>query len=432
METIKTSVIRPVPAQDKFPLSLNLKKSLSHPCFNGCGGKNTRIHLPVAPSCNIQCNYCVRKYDCLNESRPGITSKILSPEEAVNRYLAAKKRLGNIDVAGIAGPGDALAEFEKTRETFLRLRETGDPVTFCLSTNGLALPLYAEELAGLGVSHVTVTVNAVDPAIGKRIYRYVEFQGKRLTGEAAAALLLANQMEGIPLLTELGIVCKVNIVMIKGINDAHIPAVVEKVRALGAGLTNIMQLIPVKGSLFEHIPLISHAEITEMREKCGGILPQMYHCRQCRADAVGTLDDDISRTFEADKNAAPPCYPEAKKHSGPPIRFAVSSKDGYLVNQHFGHARELYIYEHQNGQVNFIEKREVLRYCGDEKGCTDHEKLMLPILQAIHDCSCVIAMRIGEIPRLMLAEKGVKVYMTYNYIVDAVREGARSFHTLET
>ncbi|MDR1904468.1 MAG: radical SAM protein [Treponema sp.] len=419
--------------QNKEIHIINLKKSLSHPCFNGCGGKNTRIHLPVAPACNIQCNYCVRKYECVNESRPGITAKVLSPEEAFGRYVDARERLGGIDVAGIAGPGDALAEFEKTRETFTRIRERGDGVIFCLSTNGLMLPFCADELAELGVSHVTVTVNAVDPAVGKRIYRYVRFQGKHYTGTEAAALLLENQIEGIKRLGELGIVCKVNIVMIKGINDAHIPAVVEKMKELEVGTTNIMQLIPVQGSLFEHIPLVSNAEIMEMRKKCGEILPQMYHCRQCRADAIGTLDEDISRAFGEERHAS--CSASASELAGkehhPPIRFAVSSKDGFIVNQHFGHATGFYIYEYAGGQVSFIERREVSQYCGSEKGCGDHESKMLSIFNTIQDCSCVITMRIGEAPRLMLAEKGIRFYTTYNYIVDAVREGAASFNKPE-
>mgnify|MGYP006961820218 CR=1 FL=1 len=46
-----------------------------HPCFNvAVKGECGRVHLPVAPKCNILCNYCNRKYDCVNESRPGVTS----------------------------------------------------------------------------------------------------------------------------------------------------------------------------------------------------------------------------------------------------------------------------------------------------------------------------------------------------------------------
>ena len=113
-------------------------------------------------------------------------------------------------------------------------------------------------------------------------------------GETAAALLLANQMAGLRALTQAGIVCKVNTVLLKGINDGHIPQVVETARELGAVMTNIMQLIPVKGSVFENMPLVSNKELMDMRRSCEPTLKQMYHCKQCRADAIGLLGDDRS------------------------------------------------------------------------------------------------------------------------------------------
>ncbi|MDR2134487.1 MAG: radical SAM protein, partial [Treponema sp.] len=319
--------------------SANLLKSLTHPCFNGCGGKNSRIHLPVAPSCNIQCNYCRREYECPNESRPGVTARVLSPGEALERYRAVKERLGRIDVAGIAGPGDALADFEKTRETFTLLRKADPDLTFCLSTNGLMLPRYAGEIAALGVSHVTVTVNAVDPHAGKRIYRYVQYGGRHCFGAEGAAILLKNQYEGISRLRDLGIVCKVNIVMLKGLNDRIIPDIAAGVKEAGADLCNIMQLIPVAGTVFEHLPMVSNTEIMEMRKKCEAIIPQMYHCRQCRADAAGTLDEDISYLFSGcNKGDIPPQIGAGKADgsAGPALLFAVASKDGMVVDQHFG------------------------------------------------------------------------------------------------
>jgi nitrogen fixation protein NifB len=39
------------------------------------------MHVAVAPACNIQCNYCNRKYDCANESRPGVVSELLTPRK---------------------------------------------------------------------------------------------------------------------------------------------------------------------------------------------------------------------------------------------------------------------------------------------------------------------------------------------------------------
>ncbi len=39
----------------------NEEKSLTHPCFSCNAKEYARIHLPVAPRCNIQCNYCCER-----------------------------------------------------------------------------------------------------------------------------------------------------------------------------------------------------------------------------------------------------------------------------------------------------------------------------------------------------------------------------------
>jgi nitrogen fixation protein NifB len=66
-----------------------------HPCFNaGAKGSYGRVHLPVAPKCNLGCNYCNRKYDCVNESRPGVTSAVLAPHQAAAYLGEALAREG--------------------------------------------------------------------------------------------------------------------------------------------------------------------------------------------------------------------------------------------------------------------------------------------------------------------------------------------------
>lgn len=410
--------------------AINEKKTETHPCFNGCGSKYARMHLPIAPKCNIQCNYCVRKYDCPNESRPGVTTEVLSPEEACEKYKMVKEKLPNLKVVGIAGPGDSLADFENTKKTLDLIRKEDSMVTFCLSTNGLLLPIYADELVALGVSHVTVTMNSVNTTIGAKIYKHVDYMGHRYFGEVGAAILMANQMAGIKRLTSLGVICKVNIVMLKGINEYHIPVVVEKAKELGCEITNIMQLIPVAGSEFENIPLVSNREIMSMRKRCGTTLKQMYHCHQCRADAIGTLDNDQSITFRgcaSHKNEIEQETTEEKIEEKI-LLFAVSSKSGILVDQHFGHASDFYIYEYKNKSIRFKERRSVTKYCEGYEGCDglggNKEGKMEAILETVKDCNGVLAMRIGEAPKQKLKEKSIEAFTTYDRIEEAVKLAA--------
>lgn len=402
-------------------LTLEDKKK-THPCFSCSGAhKYARIHLPIAPKCNISCNYCVRKFDCPNESRPGVTTQVLEPQEALERYIQVKKDVPNLTVVGIAGPGDALANFDKTKETLQLIKAYDKNVTFCLSTNGLMLPMYASELLELGVSHVTVTINAVDPQIGAQIYKQVRYLGTTYKGIEGATILMANQLSGLKYLASRGLVCKVNIVTLKGINDEHIEAVVKKVKELGASITNIMQMIPVAGSVFENIPLVSHKEIAALREKCGVHLEQMMHCKQCRADAIGMLDKDISMHY-----SAPEQKEEFKQLSKTmkPIRFAIASKSGMLIDEHFGHAQSFYIYDYKDGKPVYIENRNVNKYCSGSDDCGEEQDKIEKILNTIKDCQGVLALRIGNAPEKKLIDRGIKVFKTYDRIEKAVKEAA--------
>jgi len=264
-----------------------------HPCFSAEKSKKySRIHLPVAPDCNIQCNYCNRKYDCINESRPGVTSKILTPEEACELFLKTKTEIENLSVVGFAGPGDALANFEKVKKTVELIKEYDSDVLFCLSTNGLLLPDYAEEIINLGISHLTVTINTVDEALVPLIYEKFYYKGQNFPPEEAAGILIQNQLSGLKKLSSAGLICKVNILCLEEINENHIEKVVETAKENGAFMTNITKLIPAKDSKFENLAPINDKKLLEIRKKCSVHLKQMYHCKQCRADSIGLLGQD--------------------------------------------------------------------------------------------------------------------------------------------
>jgi len=268
-----------------------LRQIQEHPCFsaNACHAFG-RMHLAVAPECNIQCNYCIREFDCVNESRPGVTSKVLSPEEALKRVREVIDNFPYIKVIGIAGPGEPLFN-EETFETLRLLQEDFSHLIKCLSTNGLLLPEKVDLLNELGVSNITVTVSAVDPDIGEKIYSFVNYGGKRYTGREAAELLLEKQLEGLKRSVELGIITKVNTVLIPTVNDHHIVEVAKKARELGVYLQNIMPLIPQYK--FADIVPPTPSEKRAIQDECSEITKQMRHCRQCRADAIGRLGEDI-------------------------------------------------------------------------------------------------------------------------------------------
>ncbi|WP_413699004.1 radical SAM protein [Psychromonas sp. KJ10-10] len=143
-----------------------LQKVANHPCYsNDAHHKYARMHLPVAPACNIQCNYCNRKYDCANESRPGVVSELLTPEQALLKAQAVAEKIPQLSVIGIAGPGDPLANPVRTFKTLELIREAMPDIKLCLSTNGLVLVDHIDDILRLGVDHVTITINALDEVI---------------------------------------------------------------------------------------------------------------------------------------------------------------------------------------------------------------------------------------------------------------------------
>jgi nitrogen fixation protein NifB len=266
------------------------EKVYGHPCYGEKAHFSFgRVHLAVAPKCNIKCKYCQRKHDCANENRPGVASRVITPEEAVERVRWALEEEPRIRVAGIAGPGDPLAN-EATFETFARLKEEFPGLIRCLSTNGLLLPARIERLADVGVTTLTVTINALDPEIGRRIYSYVNYRDRVLRGTEAFELLSRNQLLGLEKAVEEGMVVKVNSVLIPGVNETHLEEVARAVRHLGAYTMNIMPLIPK--AEFACITAPSVEELNRVRDACGSIMRQFRHCKQCRADAVGVPGEE--------------------------------------------------------------------------------------------------------------------------------------------
>ena len=265
----------------------NARLLAKHPCYSHAAHRRYgRIHLPVAEHCNLGCNYCERRIGGLtyHAYRPAVASRLLSPEEAVEQ-VARHLHEASLTVAGIAGPGEPLCN----PETFETLRLVGarfPELVLCLSTNGLLLPARAEELHALGVRTLTVTLNTVDPALGERIYSHADTGEGVLVGREAAAALLARQLEGIRRAAGVGIIVKINSILIPEVIGAeHLQQVARAGRAAGAQLQNITPLIPL--GRFRDLEPPTCAELHRTRAQCEQIIPQFRLCRQCRADAVG-------------------------------------------------------------------------------------------------------------------------------------------------
>jgi len=341
-------------------------------------------------------------------------------------------------VLGIAGPGDPLANPAKTFKTFELVANAAPDIKLCLSTNGLALPDHIDTIARSKIDHVTITINMVDPDIGAKIYPWIFFNHKRYTGIDAARILTDRQLQGLEMLSERGILCKVNSVMIPNINDDHLVEVNKAVKSRGAFLHNIMPLIsaPEHGTVFglngQRGPTAQ--ELKALQDACEGEIKMMRHCRQCRADAVGLLGEDRSAEFTTDQvmkmdvqydlemrkayqdriegeraakvAAGQKEFAEfAGEISAITLLVAVATKGSGLINEHFGHAKEFQVYELSTSGAKFVGHRRVDVYC---QGGYGEEDRLSAIMRGIHDCHAVFVSKIGGCPKSNLIKAGIE------------------------
>jgi nitrogen fixation protein NifB len=282
------------------------EKVKNHPCYSEEAHHHyARMHVAVAPACNIQCNYCNRKYDCSNESRPGVVSQKLTPEQAVKKVRGRGQRDPADDGAGHRRPGRCAGQPEEDLRHLPDAAGAGPDIKLCLSTNGLALPQMVDEICKYNIDHVTITINMVDPEVGAKIYPWIFWEHRR-SHRHRGRDHPASPADAGP-------------------GDAHRPrrahqdqlgadprhqrrAPVEvnrEVKKRGAFLHNIMPLISEAehGTVFglngQRGPTAQ--ELKAVQDACMGGANLMRHCRQCRADAVGLLGEDRSEEFTLDK-----------------------------------------------------------------------------------------------------------------------------------
>ncbi|MDX9700215.1 MAG: nitrogenase cofactor biosynthesis protein NifB [Rhodocyclaceae bacterium] len=425
-------------------------KVQDHPCYSEEAHHHfARMHVAVAPACNIQCNYCNRKYDCSNESRPGVVSELMTPTQAVKKTLAVAAAIPQMSVLGIAGPGDPLANPERTFETFRMLSEQAPDIKLCVSTNGLSLPDCVDELARHNIDHVTITINCVDPEIGAQIYPWIFWNNRRIRGVEGARILIEQQQKGLEMLTARGILVKVNSVMIPGVNDQHLQEVSKIVKAKGAFLHNVMPLIAEAehgtyyGIMGQREP--TALELEALQDACAGDMAMMRHCRQCRADAVGMLGEDRGDEFTLDKidameidyasamverakvheqiaaelemkrqlRSAPRFQPEGGdiEPAAPVlrnVRIAVATKGGGVINEHFGHAHEFLVYEVGPQSARFLGHRKCTPYCMGDTSCGDGETVLAGIIRSLEGVEVLLASKIGFEPWGDLEKAGIQ------------------------
>jgi len=370
-----------------------------HPCYNqGVAHTTARIHLPVAPRCNIQCNYCNRKFDCVNESRPGVSSGVLTPTQAADYLDEMCEKVPNIAVVGIAGPGDPFANPEETMATLRLVRERHPEQMLCLASNGLNIGPYIDELIEMGVHHVTITINAVDPKIGAVVYKWIRDGKKPMRGEEAAAVMIERQLDAVKRLAEGNVLVKVNSILIPTVNDTHIEEISRQCKELGAHMMNVIPLMPVEDTGFSHLPEPSVQDTFKVRCQAGKHLEQMTHCARCRADAIGLVGEDNSD--EANEAIVRHSLGQASLDANRKY-VAVASQEGMLVNLHLGEVEDVIIFgQDEDGDFEPVETRQMPPTGGGDERWRK-------VASMLSDCRALLVSAAGPAPQKALAKHGL-------------------------
>ena len=183
----------------------------------------TYLRVSVTDLCNLRCLYCMPEGVCRKRHED-----ILSFEE-ITEIVTAAAELGvrKVRVTG----GEPLVR-RGIMELCRQIAAVPGIEEIDLTTNGVLLRRYAEELKEAGITRVNISIDSLDPE------KY-----RRITGGGD----LSAAVDGIRAAREAGLApVKLNTVLIGGFNDDEIPAFVELTRREPIEL-RFIELMPMGG-----------------------------------------------------------------------------------------------------------------------------------------------------------------------------------------
>lgn len=422
--------------------------SAASPSFTGSAcSKAGRILLPVAGKSPAR-----RRF-----GEPQTPGRALLPSEALQWLQRMLSGGVGISGVGIGGPGDPLADPAPVLETLRAVRAAHPELALSLSTLGLCPPEIsiadlARELTALGLSRVTLIVDAVDPAIVEKLYAWIRPGRRTLPLDQAAVLLVDAQAQAIRALREAGLFVTVAMTVYPGVNDHHVEDVASITASLGA---DMLALTPFSGHAavaepapesapcppsacatcgsakgcgskaspaeapaeepeIPELPPLAPARLEELRAAASryiALTPAGDPCGQDVAWAESTGPDDAGALLHLNNPAVPRPAP------GRP-NVAVASSDGLEVDLHLGQAIRFLVYGPRpgDGLPSLLGMREAPEPGAEGGGDARWNALA----DTLSDCFAVLASSVGQNPRKVLAARGITVLTTEADVQGAV------------
>jgi predicted Fe-Mo cluster-binding NifX family protein len=98
---------------------------------------------------------------------------------------------------------------------------------------------------------------------------------------------------------------------------------------------------------------------------------------------------------------------EVAKKGSENFKVAVTSKNGKLVDQHFGQTIDFMIFEINDEDYKFLETRSTKKYCNGGNELNNEYHRRKEAIETISDCDAVLSMKIGLGAQKKLGELGI-------------------------
>jgi nitrogen fixation protein NifB len=282
-------------------------------------------------------------------------------------------------VFSLVGPGDPLADPQRTLDTVRALRAIYPDVPVSLFTCGLGAAELAEELALAGVAQVGLAVSTRRAGTCRAFHNWIRPAKRNLHLDEACPLLLRAQDEALAALTGAGIAVKVDMVLAKGVNEDEAGEVAAWAAKGGACA---MAVHPARSGEGEADPGPEALETA-------------------KAEAARHIDL-MEPDFSHDSGREPLAPDESTLYDASKPCLAVASSDASAVDTHLGQAEHLLIYELVENMITLREKRTAPpRGGGDRRWQT--------LAETLADCRAVVVASAGENPARVLGRNGVPV-----------------------
>ncbi len=271
------------------------------------------LRVSVTDRCDFRCVYCMSEDMAFLPK-----AEILSLEE-LERLCSAFVRRGVRKLRMTGGEPLVRRNIMSLFHGLSRHLKSGDLDELTLTTNGSQLAKYADELAGLGVRRVNVSLDTLDPHKFAAITRWGRFD---------------KVMEGLEAAKAAGLAVKINTVALRGVNDDELERLVTWCGEEGHDLTFIevmpMGDVGAETRLDQYLPLsmvrgqlarswtleesnhrtggpARYVTLRETGQRLGFITPMTHNfcesCNRVRLTCTGTLYMCLGQEDAADLRA---------------------------------------------------------------------------------------------------------------------------------